>query len=218
MENRNIIEIEKLNKKFRDKVLFQNFDLSIQKNSFTTIFGKSGSGKSTLLNIMGVIEPADSGILKFDGEDFPYCNSKGAMNIRRTEISYLFQNFGLIEDATVRRNLEIGLEYSDISKKNRTMAMLAILEEMNLKIRLNDRVYNLSGGEQQRVALARAVLKPSKIIFADEPTGSIDEENSRFIINYLKELTINGKTVIAASHDHNFEEVSDCIVNLDGST
>lgn len=215
MGNKEIIEINELNKRYHNKVLFEGFDLSIQKNSFTTIFGRSGSGKSTLLNIMGLIEPFDSGTLKFSGESFPSCNSKKAMEMRRTEISYLFQNFGLIEDATVRRNLEIGLEYSNITKTSRPSVMLEILEKMKLNIRLNDRIYNLSGGEQQRIALARALLKPSKIIFADEPTGSIDEENSKFIINYLKDQTRNGKTVVTVSHDHKFKEVSDHIVNLD---
>lgn len=130
------------------------------------------------------------------------------MLLRRNELSFLFQNFGLMESRTIRQNLLIVLQYSHLSTKEKNTRMLQALEQTGLDKPLNTHAYNLSGGEQQRVALARVLLKPSSLVLADEPTGSLDSRNR---ISALKDCV---KTVIVVSHDDKFREISDNIIFL----
>lgn len=130
------------------------------------------------------------------------------MLLRRNELSFLFQNFGLMESRTIRQNLLIGLQYSHLSTKEKNTRMLQALEQTGLDKPLNTHAYNLSGGEQQRVALARVLPKPSSLVLADEPTGSLDSRNR---ISALKDCV---KTVIVVSHDDKFREINDNIIFL----
>ncbi|CAI2659934.1 Macrolide export ATP-binding/permease protein MacB [Apilactobacillus kunkeei] len=212
MNNEIAIKVDNLNKKFKDHVIFENFSLSIPKDKITTIFGTSGSGKSTLLNIIGLLEKYDSGKIKIFGKETPKMNSRKAMKIRRSTISYLFQNFGLIESGTIYDNLAIALEY--VKPENKILEMEKALIEVGLHKPLNIKVYNLSGGEKQRLAIAMVMLKPSDIILADEPTGSLDHENRDYIMRKLVELNKEGKTIVIVSHDLKFKEISDKCVDI----
>lgn len=136
------------------------------------------------------------------------------MLLRRNEISFLFQNFGLMESRTIRQNLLIGLQYSHLSTKEKNTRMLQALEQTGLDKPLNTHAYNLSGGEQQRVALARVLLKPSSLVLADEPTGSLDSRNRDFVMNRISALKDCVKTVIVVSHDDKFREISDNVIFL----
>lgn len=136
------------------------------------------------------------------------------MLLRRNELSFLFQNFGLMESRTIRQNLLIVLQYSHLSTKEKNTRMLQALEQTGLDKPLNTHAYNLSGGEQQRVALARVLLKPSSLVLADEPTGSLDSRNRDFVMNRISALKDCGKTVIVVSHDDKFREISDNIIFL----
>jgi putative ABC transport system ATP-binding protein len=209
MDNEIAIQIENLNKSFKDHNVFKNFSLEIPKNKITTIFGISGSGKSTLLNIIGLLEKYDSGTVKILGKSIPKINSGKALKIRRNTISYLFQNFGLIESSTIYDNLSISLEYSKIKHRDKNSKMENALTEVGLSKPLNTKVYNLSGGEKQRLAIAMVIMKPSDIILADEPTGSLDPKNRDYVMNKLLELNKKGKTIVIVSHDLKFKEISD---------
>lgn len=214
MENKKAIEVNNLQKSFKGKRVFNDFSMSINEGNITTIFGPSGSGKSTILNIIGLLESYNAGNVALFGQKVPKINSRKAMLIRRKEIGYLFQNFGLIESSTIKQNLDIGLQYKKLSKKKKKEEMMSALDQVGLNKKLNDRAYNLSGGEQQRVAIARLLIKPAKLILADEPTGSLDHENRDYIMKKLVEIKEQGKTILIVSHDPKFEKISDNIINI----
>lgn len=212
MNNEIAIKIDNLNKKFKNHTVFKNFSLNIPKGKITTIFGVSGSGKSTLLNMIGLLDKYESGSIEILGKKTPKINSREAMKIRRNTISYLFQNFGLIESGTIYDNLSISLEY--LKQRDKILEMEKALIEVGLHKPLNIQVYNLSGGEKQRLAIAMIMLKPSNIILADEPTGSLDHENRDYIMDKLVALNKKGKTIVIVSHDLKFKEMSDKCIEI----
>ncbi|MGG3123100.1 ATP-binding cassette domain-containing protein [Priestia megaterium] len=202
-----MIEIRGLTKKFEDKVIFDKFDLKINKKDFTIFSGPSGCGKTTLLNMIGAIETFEEGQIFVDGINI--MNSKEHLNYFRTKIGFLFQNFALVDNKTVKENLKL------IHKNSRTnISIESALQTVGLQNKLNKKVYTLSGGEQQRVALARLMLKKCDVILADEPTGSLDKANAEKVLNILKELNEQGKTIILVTHDENIKKQGNRIINL----
>ena len=196
-----MVELQEVTKKFGKHQIFDRYSLSISAEKMTAILGRSGAGKSTLLNLIGLIEEADSGQVYIAGEKAPQINSKEALLMRRNFISFLFQNFALIEDESIERNLNISLVYEKIKKTEKRRRMREVLNQVGIPHHLNEKVYALSGGEKQRVALARALLKRSQILLADEPTGSLDEQNRVLILGLLRQEVEKGKTVIIVTHD-----------------
>lgn len=194
-----MIELKNITKSFGDNVLFDQFNCSINDGEFLGIKGVSGSGKSTLLNIIGLLEKCDDGQIIIDGEEIDYNNKKQINNLLRKKIGYLFQNFALIDDFSVLKNLSIGL--SDIPKRERIARIKTVLNDLNLNIDIEKEVFKLSGGEQQRIAIARVILQDKSIILADEPTASVDPENRDIILSILKKLNQAGKTIVLVSHD-----------------
>ncbi|MCM3185991.1 ATP-binding cassette domain-containing protein [Priestia megaterium] len=202
-----MIEIRGLTKKFEDKVIFDKFDLKINKKDFTIFSGPSGCGKTTLLNMIGAIETFEEGQIFVDGINI--MNSKEHLNYFRTKIGFLFQNFALVDNKTVKENLKL------IHKNSRTnISIESALQTVGLQNKLNKKVYTLSGGEQQRVALARLMLKKCDVILADEPTGSLDKANAEKVLNILKELNEQGKTIILVTHDENIKKQGNRIISL----
>ncbi len=216
MGNENIVEISSMCKSFGKKQVFSDFSLSIPAHKITTVFGPSGSGKSTLLNIIGLLENFESGTVRLFGRRIPGTNSRKAMLLRRNEISFLFQNFGLMESRTIRQNLLIGLQYSHLSTKEKNTRMLQALEQTGLDKPLNTHVYNLSGGEQQRVALARVLLKPSRLVLADEPTAGLDAENATTVLRLLREAADGGAAVLIVTHEPEARRYADRTFAMDG--
>ncbi|MCR5516705.1 MAG: ATP-binding cassette domain-containing protein [Lachnospira sp.] len=201
-----MIKIENLSKSFGEKKLFEGLNETIEDGSFVVVSGKSGCGKSTFLNILGNLEKYDTGRILIDDEEI---EKIGHARYLRDYVSFLFQNFALIENKTVKQNLSI------IKKKNRSgISIKEALEGVGMLDKLNTKVYKLSGGEQQRVALARVLLKKSKIVLADEPTGSLDEENARIVIDILKKLSEEGKTVIMVSHNKDYLKEASKVIYL----
>ncbi|WP_101138735.1 ATP-binding cassette domain-containing protein, partial [Lactobacillus apis] len=141
-------------------------------------------------------------------------NSRLAQKIIREKISYLFQNFALIEEDTVLQNLLLALKYVKQSKKEKTEIITAALQKVGLSEYLNSKIYELSGGQQQRIAVARAIIKPSELVLADEPTGSLDSKNRDEIIKLLLELNAAGKTVIVVTHDSHVAEKCHRVLEL----
>ncbi|GGG39015.1 putative ABC transport system ATP-binding protein [Lactobacillus apis] len=209
-----MIELKNITKKFENKTVFANFNLQIDRNEMVAIIGPSGSGKSTLLNILGLIDKVDDGDYQFEQYTNIKPNSRLAQKIIREKISYLFQNFALIEEDTVLQNLLLALKYVKQSKKEKTEIITAALQKVGLSEYLNSKIYELSGGQQQRIAVARAIIKPSELVLADEPTGSLDSKNRDEIIKLLLELNAAGKTVIVVTHDSHVAEKCHRVLEL----
>ena len=168
-----MIIIRGLNKAFGEKIIFSNFNLEIPDGSFVVISGDSGSGKSTLLNMIGGIEKPDSGSIIIEGLNITRLKNKNSFFA--DTVGFLFQNFALLENKTVKENLSL------IKKSSRTKVSLKeALNRVGLSKEVNKKVYQLSGGEQQRVALARLMMKKCSVVLADEPTGSLDKKNRDF--------------------------------------
>lgn len=196
-----MIQLENITKTIGKKVILENLSLKINQGDLVAIVGKSGSGKSTLLNLLGLIDGDYSGYYEIFGQKNVPVNSVKSQAIIREHISYLFQNFALIDNETVEYNLMLALKYVKLSKKDKVKKIEEILERVGLSSTLHQKVSELSGGEQQRIAVARAILKPSQLLLADEPTGSLDPENRDLVLNFLLDMNKEGKTVIIVTHD-----------------
>nr|WP_317360195.1 ABC transporter ATP-binding protein [uncultured Tyzzerella sp.] len=203
-----MILLENVCKKYKEKEILNNINLKIEDGSFTFITGKSGSGKTTLLNIISLLEKPTSGKVFID--NYENISKKDLIEIRRNLFGYLFQNYGLIENETVEKNIKIALKFN---KKN-DKEIKNILEMLGLTDIINKKIYMLSGGEQQRVALARIILKPCKYIFADEPTGNLDEVNRNLVYEILNGLNKKGKTILFVTHDKELLNFRHNIINL----
>lgn len=195
-------------------MVLDNINLDIKEGEMVAILGESGSGKSTLLNIIGLIEGDYDGDYYFKDNKNVRVNSSKSSKLIREEISYIFQSFALIEDESVRDNLKLALKYVNKSKDEEENMIFEALEKVNMKDHIDKIVASLSGGEQQRVALARAILKPSSLILADEPTGSLDEKNKEYVMDVLKDLNKSGKTVLVVTHDKYTASVCQRKINL----
>ena len=207
-----MIELKNITKSFGSNIIFDNFNCTIEDGEFLGIKGKSGSGKSTLLNIIGLLEKYDTGHIIIDGQEIDHDNKKQIKELLRMKMGYLFQNFALIDDLSVLKNLSIGLENK--RKKERIDLIQKVIDELNLQIDLNQEVFKLSGGEQQRIALARIILQNKDIVLADEPTASVDSVNRDIILNILKKLNQSGKTVVLVSHDDYVIKQANRIIQL----
>lgn len=209
-----IVELDSIQKKFKEKVIFDSFSCTIYENEFVAIIGKSGCGKSTLLNMIGLLDSPDSGEIILFGEKGIKPFSKKATLLLKSKIGYLFQNFALIENKTVYENLQMAIN----EKNNKTVNKY--IEDALKKVGLNGYskkyIYECSGGEQQRIALARLLVKPCELILADEPTGSLDEENKQIVIKLLKEFKKEGCTIIMVTHDIQLAEECDRVIALNG--
>lgn len=202
-----MIQIEHLKKKFGDKILFDDFNLTIDDGEFVVLSGDSGRGKTTLLNMIGAIEPFDAGRILVDGIDIS--NKKNQLFYLQQKVGFLFQNFALIDYKTVRQNLQL------IKKKSRSETTLEdALQQVGLATKVNQKVYSLSGGEQQRVALARLMMKQCDIIFADEPTGSLDRKNAEQVMDIIQTLNEQGKTIVLVTHDEIIKQYASRVVYL----
>lgn len=208
------IELKNITKSFQQRLIFKNLNLNVEYNKITTIYGPSGCGKSTLLNIIGLLDKPDSGTLYLLNETAPRLGSSAARLFLRNKISYLFQNFALINDFSIKKNLDMArLDLKEsksafIARKNHLLKLLNIDMSEKTKVGL------LSGGEQQRIAFVRCLLKPCQLILCDEPTGSLDPDNKQIIFNALEYAKKQGKTILIVSHDPYIIKNSDNIMNL----
>ncbi|QWI52480.1 ABC transporter ATP-binding protein [Bacillus mycoides] len=204
-----MIEVKKLSKKYNSHYIFQDINLKISRGEMVALVGPSGIGKSTLLNIMGSLEPFDAGEVLIDGEKINY---KDNVNLLREKIGFLFQNYALIDQETVSKNLDIALKFKKVVNKEELKQK--VMDKVGLSNKMKHKIYELSGGEQQRVALARLMLKPCEIILADEPTGALDSKNRDMVLEFLKELNRDGKTLVIVTHDPYVAEFCDRQIEL----
>lgn len=200
-----LIKLENISKSYKGIKIFSNLNLEVNKGEFVGIKGESGAGKSTLLNIIGLLESCEGKVF-IEEKEVSSKDSKQVRKLLKNKIGYLFQNYALIDDLTVYENLKIVLD--GVPKKDCKELISQELNKLGLINILDKKIFQLSGGEQQRVAITRLILHKSEIILADEPTGSLDKKNAQIIMNLLKELHSQGKTIIMVSHDES--AISNC--------
>ena len=208
------LEVKDLNKGFGDKTnrieVLKNLSLNIEKGEFCVLLGPSGSGKSTLLNILGGIDYPDGGEVKINGEKMNSLNSKKLTMFRRNHLGYVFQMYNLIPDLTVRENIEVG---AYLSKK--PLNLDELIETLGLKEHQDKLPSQLSGGQQQRTSIGRAIIKNPDILLCDEPTGALDYNTSKEILNLIEKVNQKyGSTVIMVTHNDAIKYMADRVVRL----
>lgn len=196
-------------------VALDGVNLQIEEGGLVCLNGPSGSGKSTLLNLMGLIEPVQSGQLLFNGKDVGALSEREKNHIRRFELGFIFQNFHLIEVLRADENIEYFLARQKIPRHRRSAMVEKALKSVGLWEHRDKRPPQMSGGQRQRVAIARALAKGPTVIIADEPTASLDQATGRELMALLRRLTeFEGVTVIMASHDPMVLEFSTDIISI----
>ena len=204
-----MITLNNLTKSFGHRVLWRDLDLTVEPGRMLALVGASGSGKTTLLNCMGLLDRPTSGQVLFEGTDLTRLGPGRRRRFRRDHLGYLFQGYALIENATVRANL-------DVARPRGTRPGHAeALARVGLSGRERERVHHLSGGEQQRVALARLVVKQPSLVLADEPTGALDSDNGAMVVDTLRQLSREGCAVVIATHEPAVRDACDSTLDLE---
>jgi putative ABC transport system ATP-binding protein len=184
-----------------------NTDLSIEDGAFIAIVGTSGSGKTTLLSVLGGMLAPTSGRVMLDGQSLYDLSLKERTRLRLERIGFVFQSFNLIPWLTARENVQVPLGLAGKSCHEQEHRAIELLNRFGLSERLNHRPSELSQGQQQRVALARTLVNEPRVILADEPTGNLDPESRKLVLNYLSEFHGEGRTIVMVTHD---EVAADC--------
>lgn len=191
--------------------------LDICEGEFVSIIGPSGSGKSTLMNIIGCLDVADDGVYELDGIPIEDYTEDELATVRNKKIGFVFQNFNLIQKMTAEENVELPLIYQKVKRSERNKRIEEALKRVKLEKRASHYPTELSGGQQQRVAIARAIATSPSLILADEPTGNLDSQTSREIMEIFKELHRQGNTIVLITHDSNVAKQAERSINiLDG--
>ena len=207
-----MIKIEHLAKSFGERTVFQDINLQFAAGKVYALIGNSGCGKTTLLNILAKLEPYDKGSISYRGQELKQIKSH---HFFKNELGYLFQNFGLLENETVAANLELGLIGQKLTKQEKKQREEEVLEKVGLNyLTLDQKIYELSGGEAQRVALAKVILKDPPLILADELTAALDPETSQEIMNLLLSLKKQDRLIILATHNPDIWNQADEVINL----
>ena len=207
-----MIKIEHLAKSFGERTVFQDINLQFAAGKVYALIGNSGCGKTTLLNILAKLEPYDKGSISYRGQELKQIKSH---HFFKNELGYLFQNFGLLENETVAVNLELGMIGQKLTKQEKKQREEEVLEKVGLNyLTLDQKIYELSGGEAQRVALAKVILKDPPLILADELTAALDPETSQEIMNLLLSLKKTDRLMIIATHNPAIWEKADEVIRL----
>ena len=210
-----MIELKNITKSFKTRHgrvdALRGISLSVEKGSFTMIYGASGSGKSTLLNILGLMDLPDSGEYLLDGVNMASLSRKERTLARGERIGFIFQSFNLIPVMTAYENVELVLGYRGVPKEERKIRVTEALESVGLGERMHHRPAEMSGGEQQRAAIARAMIMKPSVLLADEPTGNLDSDTAGEIMELIKSL---GAAVVMVSHDEDLSVYADRIIRL----
>lgn len=206
-----MIEVKNLTKSYgagesRCQVL-KGLDFSIQTGDFSVILGASGSGKSTLLHILSGLEPPDGGEVRYDGQNIASFSDKELTKFRKDNVGFIFQQYFLLPNLNVEKNVKMGAELAGNRDFRETIAAVGLEEKL--------RKYpsELSGGEQQRVCIARALAKKPKVLFLDEPTGALDEATGRQVLHYISQLQQESQfTMVMVTHNQNIAEMANTVI------
>ena len=214
----NFLNISALSKSYTDnneKInVLSDLNLTLEDNSIVSLLGPSGSGKSTLLHLLALLDKPNSGVIKFNNIDLTNLSDFEMTIYRRNEISIIYQNNNLISDLTALENVAIANICKNNDKKNANILAKKLLVDFGLENRVNHFPYQMSGGEQQRVAIARAVINEPKLIFADEPTGSLDQKNADLVLDYLFQLRKKNRLIVIATHNRDLANKTDLRLTL----
>ncbi len=215
---KNFLEISNLSKSYFDNGeeirILRNMNLTLADNQIVSLLGPSGSGKSTLLHLLSLLDKPDSGTILFNNQNISQINDDQRTIYRRNSISIVYQNNNLISDLSALENVAIANICKTNDIKNAYRLAANILKDFGLKKRINHYPYQLSGGEQQRVAIARAVINDPLLIFADEPTGNLDQKNSDLILNFLMKLKKTNRLILIATHNRVLADKTDLRLTL----
>ena len=189
--------------------------LEICQGEFVAIVGASGSGKSTCMNIIGCLDLPTSGSYHLAGEDVLAMNDNAKAKLRNKTLGFIFQQYNLIPKLNLCENVELAMLYAGMSASERHKRSLQLLEQVGLADKAQSVPNQLSGGQQQRVAIARALAGEPAVILADEPTGALDSQTGREVLDYLQQLNTEGRTVVLITHDNSIARQAQRIVRLE---
>jgi putative ABC transport system ATP-binding protein len=194
-----------------------SIDLDIVSGEFVAIMGPSGCGKSTLLNLVGMLDSPSSGSYVFNGKEVAGLSEGQLSQTRKENIGFIFQSFNLVDELSVRENVELALLYHNISAAERRSRADEVMDRVGIGHRAKHRPSQLSGGQQQRVAVARALVASPKLILADEPTGNLDTQHGEEVMRMLQQLNADGSTIVMVTHSAAHADYATRVVNmLDG--
>ncbi|MCE5058363.1 ABC transporter ATP-binding protein [Mammaliicoccus sciuri] len=217
-----MINLVNMNRHFKNgeetNHILKDINISIDTGEFIAIMGPSGSGKSTLINILGFIDRGYTGEYLFDNENYQQVSDNKLAFIRNKTVGFVFQNFKLIQNNTIMENVSIPLLYSGMSSKERKQRVESVLKDVGIADKKHLVPNKLSGGQQQRVAIARSIVNKPKFIIADEPTGALDSQTSKDIMDLFMRLNREqNTTMIIVTHDRKVAEQADRVIHiLDG--
>ena len=189
--------------------------LEISRGEFVAIVGASGSGKTTCMNIIGCLDVPTSGNYHLAGEDVLAMNDNAKAKLRNKMLGFIFQQYNLIPKLNLCENVELAMLYAGMSAGERHKRSLQLLENVGLADKANNVPNQLSGGQQQRVAIARALAGEPAVILADEPTGALDSQTGREVLDILRQLNHEGRTVVLITHDNSIARQAQRIVRLE---
>lgn len=188
--------------------VLRGITLHVSEGDFVSIMGPSGSGKSTLMNMIGCLDIPSSGEYYLDGREISTYNEKQLSKVRNEKIGFIFQKFNLLPKLSAYENVELPLIYRGMTSKERKKRTIESLEKVGLTDRLSHKPTELSGGQQQRVAIARALAGDPPVLLADEPTGNLDSKSGTDVMNLIRELSEEGKTIVLITHDSEVAEAA----------
>lgn len=206
-----VIETRHLYKRFGQVTALEDINIRINRGEFVAIMGASGSGKTTLMNILTCLDTATEGQVLLDGIDAAGLDEEGRRKFRADKIGLVFQQFHLIPYLTALENIMLAQHYHSVVDED---AARQVLEQVGMTPRMSHLPSQLSGGEQQRVCIARALVNQPPIIFADEPTGNLDEENEQRVLDLLNHIHRQGRTIVMVTHNPDLGCVADRIIRL----
>jgi putative ABC transport system ATP-binding protein len=214
-----MIQIKNLKKSFKDgennTEILKGIDFIAKSGEFIAIMGRSGAGKSTLLYQMSLLDRPTSGEIKVNGVDITSLSTSERTSFRLSELGYVFQDYALLPEMTALENVALPLLMQNIPEKTAYKKATYSLTRVGLEKRLNSLPSKLSGGEQQRVSIARAIAHEPKILFADEPTANLDNESSKIVMDFFKELHKGGQTIIMVTHELEYSKFAERTIRLD---
>ena len=195
----------------------RGISFSVEEGEFVSIMGPSGSGKSTCMNMIGCLDRPSSGLVEINGKETAKMTEKELAELRNKTIGFVFQQYHLLPSMTVLENVMLPLRYQGVEKHLRKEMAINALDKVGLKNRKSHRPHELSGGQKQRVAIARAMVTNPKIILADEPTGALDSETGKQVLDMFRQINATGTTIILVTHDPEIgASTNRCIKIFDG--
>lgn len=208
------VEVRGLTKSFGAQTVLHGIDLRVMRSEWVALMGPSGCGKSTLLHLLGGLDGADGGSICVAGSDVTAMSRSRKAKLRRHRVGYVFQSFNLVAHLDVQANIALPARLAGASTRDARRRADELLDELDMLALRHASPSTLSGGQQQRVAVARAIANQPRVLLADEPTGSLDSESARGVLQLLKAEHGRGQTIVMVTHDHQVAAAADRVVRM----